>query len=138
MGYYTRSDLPFYHALADAFTICDHYYGSVIGPTQPNRLYTISATIDPQGKHGGPVVETDSVLTRTRKIGAYTWPTYPEQLQAKGISWKVYGSADTLVGDNMLPYFRAYHLRPKLAARAFRPTFPATFKADCARGRLPQ
>src|SRR3989449_6615460 len=25
MGYYTRADLPFYYALADAFTICDNY-----------------------------------------------------------------------------------------------------------------
>ncbi len=26
MGYYTRKDLPFYYALADAFTICDNYH----------------------------------------------------------------------------------------------------------------
>ncbi len=26
MGYYTRADLPFYYALADAFTICDGYH----------------------------------------------------------------------------------------------------------------
>ncbi|MEA2335621.1 MAG: phospholipase, partial [Solirubrobacteraceae bacterium] len=25
MGYYTRQDLPFFHALADNFTICDRY-----------------------------------------------------------------------------------------------------------------
>ena len=40
MGYYTRADLPYYYAAADAFTLCDHYYSSVIGPTDPNRLYT--------------------------------------------------------------------------------------------------
>src|SRR6201997_68083 len=32
MGYYTRKDLSFYYALADAFTICDCYFCSVIGP----------------------------------------------------------------------------------------------------------
>ncbi|MDX6522993.1 MAG: phospholipase, partial [Gaiellales bacterium] len=26
MGYYTHEDLPFYHGLADAFTICDRYH----------------------------------------------------------------------------------------------------------------
>src|SRR5260370_24134623 len=26
MGYYTRADLPFYYAVADAFTICDNYF----------------------------------------------------------------------------------------------------------------
>ena len=33
MGYYTRADLPYYYAVADAFTICDNYFCSVIGPT---------------------------------------------------------------------------------------------------------
>jgi phospholipase C len=31
MGYYTRADLPYYYALADAFTICDNYFCSVMG-----------------------------------------------------------------------------------------------------------
>jgi phospholipase C len=53
MGYYTRRDLPFYYALADAFTVCDAYHCSVLGPTYPNRLMSISATIDPAGTHGG-------------------------------------------------------------------------------------
>jgi len=26
MGYFTRSELAFYHALADAFAICDGYF----------------------------------------------------------------------------------------------------------------
>jgi phospholipase C len=42
MGYYTRNDLPYYYALADAFTLCDNYFCSVIGPTDPNRLYTMA------------------------------------------------------------------------------------------------
>ena len=32
MGYYTRADLPYYYALADAFTICDNYFCSGDGP----------------------------------------------------------------------------------------------------------
>jgi phospholipase C len=138
MGYYTRADLPFYHALADAFTICDHYFGSVIGPTDPNRLYSMSATIDPAGKHGGPVLQTVGLLNKAKKRGAYNWPTYPEQLQGKGISWKVYASADANLGDNVLEYFRAYQTHPQLAANAFGSTFPGGFQADCAAGRLPQ
>ena len=49
MGYFTRAELPFYHALADAFTICDGYHCSVLGPTDPNRLMALSASIDPAG-----------------------------------------------------------------------------------------
>jgi hypothetical protein len=35
MGYFTRADLPFNYALADAFTICDGYHQSILGPTSP-------------------------------------------------------------------------------------------------------
>ena len=58
MGYYTRADLPFYYALADAFTVCDGYHCSVLGPTDPNRLMLMTGTIDPDGVAGGPVVQT--------------------------------------------------------------------------------
>jgi phospholipase C len=37
MGYYTRDALPFTYWLADNFTLCDHWYASVLGPTWPNR-----------------------------------------------------------------------------------------------------
>ena len=42
MGYYTRADIPFQFALAEAFTICDNYFCSVLGPTWPNRLYLMT------------------------------------------------------------------------------------------------
>jgi phospholipase C len=136
MGYYTREDLPFFYALADAFTICDGYHCSVIGPTDPNRLYSLSGTIDPTGAQGGPILTTSA--TRTERFGTLTWTTMPEQLQARGISWKVYGGPDANYGDNVLPYFKAYQQDPVLAANALTPTFPGTFEADCAAGTLPQ
>ncbi|HEY0515622.1 MAG TPA: alkaline phosphatase family protein [Solirubrobacteraceae bacterium] len=137
MGYYTREDLPFFHALADAFTICDHYHCSVLGPTDPNRLYTMSATIDPEGKHGGPSLET-LVSNREQQFGKFTWTTYPEQLQSAGVSWKIYSTPDGDYGDDVLPYFKAYHENAQLAANAFGPQFPSDFLADCAAGTLPQ
>src|SRR5947199_5182563 len=82
MGYYTRADLPFYYALADAFTICDRYYCSVIGPTDPNRLYALSGTLDPDGRAGGPVLFTNP--SPSAKFST-SWTTMPERLQAKGI-----------------------------------------------------
>ncbi len=29
MGYHVREDIPFHYALADAFTVCDHYFCSI-------------------------------------------------------------------------------------------------------------
>ncbi|HET9720362.1 MAG TPA: alkaline phosphatase family protein [Solirubrobacteraceae bacterium] len=136
MGYYERGDLSFYYALADAFTICDHYHCSVIGPTDPNRLYSVSATVDPAGRHGGPILSTST--SRVERFGSLSWTTMPEQLQARGISWKVYGSPDGNFGDNVLPYFKQYQTNPALAAGAFAPSFPGTFQADVAAATLPQ
>ncbi|GIH15769.1 alkaline phosphatase family protein [Rugosimonospora africana] len=84
MGYFTRDDLPFHYALADAFTICDNYHCSVLGPTHPNRYMWMTGTIDPNGEHGGPALDNGEAK------GAYTWPTYAEQLEAAGVSWKFY------------------------------------------------
>jgi phospholipase C len=136
MGYYARRDLSFYYALADAFTICDHYHCSVIGPTDPNRLYTMSATLDPAGTAGGPILSTSS--TRVERFGTLSWTTMPEQLQARGISWKVYSDPDGNYGDNVLPYFKQYQTDPALATNALGPSFPGTFEADAAAGTLPQ
>jgi phospholipase C len=136
MGYHTRKDLSFYYALADAFTICGRYFCSVIGPTDPNRLYSFSATLDPAGVAGGPILSTSS--SRIDRFGTLSWTTMPEQLQARGVSWKVYGSADGNFGDSVLPYFKQYQANPSLAANALTPSFPGTFQADVASGTLPQ
>ena len=55
MAYFKRDDIPFHWALADAFTICDGYHSSVMGPTWPNRLYLMTGQIDPTGANGGPI-----------------------------------------------------------------------------------
>lgn len=100
MGYYTRNDLPFHYALADAFTICDNYFCSVMGPTNPNRLYLWSGMIDPNATGGGPVT-TDSEP-------GFSWTTYPERLQTAGVSWKVYQNANDNYDDNALAWFTQY------------------------------
>ena len=66
MGYYRRPDLPFYYALADAFTIGDNYHCSVLGPTHPNRLMALSGTVGPyQGpRFGSPGAQRPSSVPR--------------------------------------------------------------------------
>ena len=39
MQYLTREDVPVSYALADAYTVCDRWFCSVMGPTWPNRFY---------------------------------------------------------------------------------------------------
>jgi phospholipase C len=143
MGYYTRTDLPFYYAAADAFTLCDNYFCSVMGPTDPNRLYSMAASIDPDGKNGGPLIET-LVGNRSSFYGRLTYTTMPEQLQARGISWKVYSSPDEnllggILSDNVLPYFKNFQdPTSALYKSAFGPQFPTDFLADIVSNNLPQ
>jgi phospholipase C len=143
MGYYTRADLPYYYAVADAFTLCDNYFCSVIGPTDCNRLYTVAASIDPDGKNGGPLLQT-LVSNRAAFFGKLTYTTMPEQLQARGISWKVYGSPDEnfaggLNSDNVLPYFKNFQdTTSPLYKNAFQSQFPTDFLSDALSGNLPQ
>src|SRR6202011_5748515 len=131
MGYYTRADLPYYHALADAFTICDAYHCSVLGPSDPNHVHIFSGTLDPDGRHGGPLIANRSTN------GQLSWTTMPEQLRAHGISWKVYSGDTTnnpITTDSPAPMFAQYMTDPELNARGLRTTFPGDFQADVAAG----
>jgi phospholipase C len=140
MGYYTRADLPFYFALADAFTVCDGYFSSVIGPTDPNRLMSMSASIDPDGAAGGPVVETFG--NRLAEYGKLSWETMPERLLAAGVSWKVYNDRLSELALSPLPYFRAFNdpfsiTGFDLVSRGLTPHYPDDFAEDVRWGKLP-
>lgn len=117
MAYLTREDIPFHYALADSFTVCDAYHCSFIGSTDPNRYYLWTGHTGNDGQGGGPVLDNAEA--------GYGWTTYPERLDAAGISWKVYqdigdgldaaGSWGWIgdayrgnYGDNSLLYFNAY------------------------------
>jgi phospholipase C len=117
MAHLDRRDLPFHYALADAFTVCDAYHCSLLGPTDPNRYHMWTGWVGNDGKGGGPVLNNAEV--------GYDWSTYPELLQKAGISWKIYQDAgagldaahfwgwgdDAYIGnygDNSLLYFHQY------------------------------
>jgi phospholipase C len=133
MGYYNREDIPFQFALAEAFTICDTYHSSVMGPTWPNRMYWMTGTIDPEGLHGGPI------LKNTAPQAGYTWTTYPERLEQAGISWKVYQQKDNY-GCNLLETFKVFREAAKgspLYAKAMERGDEGQFEEDAKNDRLP-
>jgi phospholipase C len=140
MGYFNRSELAFYYALADAFTVCDNYFCSVLGPTDPNRLMTFSASIDPSGAHGGPVITT--ATDRVAMTGKLNWETMPEALLKAGVSWKVYNDPTGILGLGVLSYFKNY-TNPfsltdlELIDKGLAPTYPGDFHSDVKSGTLP-
>jgi phospholipase C len=156
MAYLTRQDIPFHYALADAFTVCDDYHCSLLGPTDPNRYYMWTGSTGGAGTGGGPVIANDEI--------GYSWTTYPERLQAAGIDWKIYQDiGDGLdqagswgwtddpyignYGDNSLLYFTQYQnakpgdplydrARTGTNTKAGQDLFEI-FRSDIAAGRLP-
>ncbi|MBT9330341.1 phosphocholine-specific phospholipase C [Paracidobacterium acidisoli] len=118
MAHLTRSDIPFHYALADAFTVCDAYHCSLLGPTDPNRYHMWTGWVGNDGQGGGPVIDNAEA--------GYDWSTFPEILEKAGVSWKIYQdvglglnasefwgwtSEDAYIGnygDNSLLYFHQY------------------------------
>ena len=122
LGYYTREDIPFYYALADAFTVCDQNFCSSLTGTTPNRLFLWSGTIREEQNHESKahVYNEDADYERFVK-----WKTFPEVLEENNVSWKVYqneistptgltGEEDawlTNFGDNPLEYFEQFNVK---------------------------
>ncbi len=114
MTYYKASDLPYYHALASNFTICDAYHCSTLTQTYPNRLHLWTGCNGAGSTGGVPVLSNygedetpSSDMAEDRPMKAYTWTTYAERLEKAGVSWKVYQEYDNF-GDNILHCFSSF------------------------------
>jgi phospholipase C len=107
MSYMTREDIPYHCALADAFTVGDAYYCSVMGPTNPNRYYLWTGSIGnvnylgsggTDGFGAGPVTYNGLSINNA----PFVWETFPEVLTKAGVSWKIY---QDLAGATFAPDF---------------------------------
>ncbi len=87
MGYYDRRDIPFYYALADAFTVCDQNFCSSLTGTTPNRLYMWTGTIREKPDFESKANVQNSDVNYSREA---SWMTFPERLEDAGISWRIY------------------------------------------------
>jgi phospholipase C len=128
MGHYTREDLPFYYALADAFTVCDQSYCAVMSSTTPNRSMFWTGTIrDTQSPNSRVYMRNDELFRDP--LG---WKTFPERLSEAGISWRFYQNELSTTsgltaeedawlsnyGCNVLECFGAYNVEAVSAAPA--------------------
>ena len=137
MGYYERQDIPFHFALAETFTLCDHYFCSLLGPTWPNRMYLMTGMIDPEGTYGGPLIS--NVVPSPKTGTPYTWTTYPERLTEAGISWRIYQEEDDY-GTNVLEFFDKYQAASRgstLYENALTIYPPDRFEWDAKHDQLP-
>lgn len=140
LGFYTREDLPFYYALADAFTVCDQNFCSSLTGTNPNRLHLWSGTIRAEAKPESKACVRNQDAENAPAPGL-PWKSFPERLHDAGISWRVYQNELYVhtgldrdhspllgnFGDNALEYFAAYGVR---YARRHRQFLADTLKSD--------
>lgn len=122
MGYCTRDDFPFYHSLADAFTVCDQNFCASITGTHPNRHYWMTGTVRETPDPASPANLWNLASSGNPYLG---WKTFPERLEENGISWKVYqnelsmptplsGEASGWLGNfgtNVLEFYKQYNVR---------------------------
>lgn len=114
MAHYVETDIPLYFKLAKSFTICDSYFCSVNGPTDPNRSYFWTGTANGR---------TDNAYFSSKDDGVADsdpsrpdWKSYPEKLDELDVDWKFYQDGLTWTndafagnyGDNTLEFFKQY------------------------------
>jgi phospholipase C len=130
LTYYTGDDLPYYWALAHRFTLCDRYFSSVLGPTFPNRLYSIAASAG--GYRDNPSAIDPALLPR---------PTLVDRLDEARVSWGCYianvpAAFSPSANAPPLGYSEVTYYPERRAEKRAVQTYDQ-FLADAATGRLP-
>lgn len=110
--------VPVYKDLVSEFAVCDRWFSSLPGPTQPNRLFVHSATS--HGLIGNP---TDVL------IEGLPQKTIFESLRNQGYSFGIYYQypASTLLFKQLRHYKYLKHFHQ----------FDVEFKSHCKKGKLP-
>lgn len=86
MGYYPYGFLPALHPLATEFTVCDHWFASVPGPTWTNRFFALSGTS--MGRVN--MLNTGTDFKDMPELFMQTQTNIFDRLDEKGISWRCY------------------------------------------------
>ena len=120
MYYYTAAQIPFYHALASVFPVCDRYFASVMAQTYPNRRFLMCGSAF--GEVSDPLPSPTAGSLRPSGFESVF-----DMFNAFGITWKNYFM--DLPTTALLPDL--FESNPGRVVPV------AEFFADCAGGNLP-
>ncbi len=107
---YDQSDIPNFWSYAQHFTLGDHMFSSMVGPTFPNHLFTVAAqsggvvtnvqnnTANAWGCDSSPgsfvqVLGSDGKLTK--EFPCFTFSTMADVMQRMNVPWTYYGAEKT-------------------------------------------
>ena len=130
LSYYDWHEIPNYWEYARRYTLCDAFFSSLAGPSEPNHLYTVAA------QSGGLVNNPPPNIAG--QDGVYTFPTMAELLEKSGVSWKYYDEKPNPRKHslwNPMPGFRAFQNSPALMSHL---VGLSQFYQDAAAGQLPE
>lgn len=122
MGYYKREQLPVLYTLADNFTLCDQWFCSVLGPTWPNRNYSLAAT-------------SLGVKSNGTELRART--PYYSMVRDHGYSVNLYAYNTSFYFGLTVADFRKSRNDPKYPGLGLRAKKLSAFYKDCEQGTLP-
>lgn len=102
---YTEQDIPNYWQYARHFTLADHFYSEMIGPSFPGHLAVLAAQAGwslgnpdavpywgcDQGANTKITIQDQKTCTEKQIFPCFDIPTVPDVLPAN-VSWKFYGS----------------------------------------------
>ncbi len=143
MGYYDRSDIPYYWDYADNYVLDDNFFSSLMGPSFPNHLYIASGTNGPVTNLNskwilqGGVVNNPASGYNWQGV-SLDWSTLAQELTNSNMSWKWYdGAANPLRPTiwNVLPLFTYFQNHPAELAANVKNT--QSFISDVQKGQLP-
>ncbi|MGD0693531.1 MAG: alkaline phosphatase family protein [Terriglobia bacterium] len=109
LSYYDWHEIPNYWEYARRYTLCDNFFSSLMGPSEPNHLYTVAA------QSGGMV--NNPPPNMAKEPGVYTFPTMAELLEKAHVSWRYYDQKMNPHRHsvwNPLPGFVAFQNSPEL------------------------
>jgi phospholipase C len=147
---YRKSEIPNYWAYASRFTLADHFFSTVLGPSFPNHLVEIAAqsggAIDnPHGQKnlswgcdaiGNSLVRVETAPgTVIKEPPCFDLPTLADEANQAGVSWRYYAAKPSNPGYIWAAFDAIRHIR-------YSPYWPQAdipnrrFASDVAAGRL--
>jgi phospholipase C len=148
-----EADIPNYWQYAKTFSLLDHFFSTINGPSYPNHLVLVAGssnhTVDNPvlntyhswGCDAGPYTKVDTVDPATGRHSfikpCFDINTLPDELQKAGVSWKYYAPAQYQSGYIWSSLDSIKHIRygPLWASNVIP---PPQFIKDVQAGTLPQ
>jgi phospholipase C len=152
LSQFTEFEIPNYWSYAQHFTLDDHFFSTIAGPSYPNHLVTVAAASNNTddnpvlnaypawGCDSGPATLVDAIDPRTSRHHyikpCFDIPTLADELEGRHVSWKYYAPSQNHSGYVWSALDSIRHIRYSSLWRT-NVSPDSAFVDDVRDGRLP-